>query len=62
MAERDARRLLRDREVAEYYQVSQRTVRLWRAKGAIETARTPGGRPRTPWRAADPDDDGNERQ
>lgn len=45
--ENEDRELLRDRDVAKLYGVSERTVRDWRAKGAVQTVRTPGGRPRT---------------
>lgn len=57
----DRRLLLRDREVAQLYDVTERTVRLWRTKGAIETVRTPGGRPRTP-DPRDPEVRGNTRK
>lgn len=40
--------MLKDCEVAAALRVSSRTVRLWRAKGALETYRLPSGRPRTP--------------
>lgn len=40
--------LLRDKDVARLYDVTERTVRKWRAQGALPTVYTPGGRPRTP--------------
>lgn len=43
--------LLRDRDVAELFDVSERTIRTWRAKGALPVVRTPSGRPRTPYQA-----------
>lgn len=36
-------RLLRTREVAELFQVSERTVAEWARKGRIPSVRTPGG-------------------
>lgn len=50
-------RLLRDKDVARYYDVSERTVRKWRAQGALPTVRTPSGQPRTPAAALKADDD-----
>ncbi|MGE3842683.1 MAG: MerR family DNA-binding transcriptional regulator [Vicinamibacterales bacterium] len=44
----DDERLLTDRDVAQHYGVSERTVRHWRAKGQLPTVRTPSGQPRTP--------------
>lgn len=41
-----ALRLLTYRQIAARYQVTERTVRNWAAKGAISTTQTPGGRPR----------------
>lgn len=38
--------LLTYREVAAHYRVSERTVRHWAQKGAVEIIRTPGGSPR----------------
>lgn len=42
-------RLLRDRDIAELFDVTERTVRHWRQKGALPTVRTPSGQPRTPY-------------
>ena len=36
-------RLLRTREVAQLFQVSERTVAEWARKGRIPSVRTPGG-------------------
>lgn len=38
-----AGRLLRTREVAELFQVSERTVAEWARRGRIPSVRTPGG-------------------
>lgn len=40
------RQLLTYREAAAFYRVSERTMRWWVQKGAVEVVRTPGGRPR----------------
>lgn len=39
-------RLFTYREVASHFRVSERTVRTWASKGAIDVVRTPSGRPR----------------
>ena len=48
-------RLLRDKDVARMYDVTERTVRKWRQQGAIPTVYTPSGRPRTPAAALEDD-------
>ena len=43
--------LLRDKDVAKLFDVTERTIRQWRQKGALPTVRTPSGQPRTPYAA-----------
>ena len=45
------RALLRDKDVAKLFDVTERTIRHWRSKGALPTVRTPSGQPRTPYAA-----------
>lgn len=40
--------LLTYRQVADFWKVTPRTVRLWAEKGAIPVVRTPSGQPRVP--------------
>jgi predicted site-specific integrase-resolvase len=41
-------RLMTFNQVADFYQVTPRTVRNWADKGAITVVRTPSGSPRVP--------------
>jgi len=45
---RDAARLLRTREVALLFQVSERAVTDWARRGRLPSVRTPGGHRRYP--------------